>query len=95
MFTIPFWVSLACGLAVSLAVSIAYGRHAIHPRLRPHFGQVLILFLLMAVVAFFLSLLIARVVGVPPSAPKPGLEGTPPQGPAKLRHPAPAPAPNP
>ena len=91
MLTIPFWVAFACALAASLVVSIRYGRHAIHPRLRPHFGQVLILFLLMALASFFLSLLIARMVGAPTAPPKPGSEAAVP-APAKVAPAAPVPS---
>lgn len=63
MFTLPFWIIFALGILVSLAISIFYGRRAIHPRLRPHFGQVVVVFLIMAVVAFFLAVFLGRLIG--------------------------------
>ena len=63
MFTLPFWIVFALGILASLCVSVVYGRRAIHPRLRPHFGQVVVVFLLMVLVAFFVALVLGKVIG--------------------------------
>lgn len=89
MFTTPFWVAFGCALLASLAVALYYGRHAIHPRLRPHFGQVVIMFLLMALVSFILALLVSRMVGLPPVPRRTPLENPAPPAP---KPPAPEPA---
>ena len=63
MFTLPFWIIFALGILASLAICTVYGRRAIHPRLRPHFGQVVVMFLVMVVVAFFIAVVLGRLVG--------------------------------
>jgi hypothetical protein len=106
MFTTTFWVAFGSALLVALGISFYYGRHAIHPRLRPHFGQVVILFLLLSLLSFCLALIISRMVGSPPvprqlPAGEPGLPtaagksdaqaGTPVATPAEPQAPPPAP----
>ncbi len=63
MFTVQFWIIFAIGILVSLCVAIVYGRRAIHPRLRPHFGLVVVVFLMMALGAFFVSVVLSKLVG--------------------------------
>ena len=63
MFNLPFWIVFVVGLLVSLGVSVFYGRRAIHPRLRPHFGQVLVVFLIMAMASFFIALVLGKLIG--------------------------------
>jgi cytochrome bd-type quinol oxidase subunit 1 len=63
MFTFSFWIVFAIGLLVSLGVSIYYGRRAIHPRLRPHFGQVLVVFLVLAMISFFVAIVLGKLIG--------------------------------
>jgi Na+-driven multidrug efflux pump len=63
MFTFSFWIVFAICLLVSLGVSIYYGRRAIHPRLRPHFGQVLVVFLVLAMVSFFVAIVLGKLIG--------------------------------
>ena len=63
MFSLPFWVIFAIGILVSLVVSIVYGRRAIHPRLRPHFGHVVVVFLLMVLASFFVAVVLGKLVG--------------------------------
>ena len=63
-----FWISFGIGALIALLVSWRFAKKAIHPRFRPHFGVVLMLFLAMLGAAAFLSLLVSRMVGnkVPP-----------------------------
>lgn len=63
MFTLPFWIVFTLGLLVSLGISVRYGRKAIHPRLRPHFGQVVVVFLVLALVSFFVAVVLGRLIG--------------------------------
>jgi hypothetical protein len=63
MFTLPFWIIFALGILLSLGISIVYGRRAIHPRLRPHFGQVVVVFLVMVLVAFFIAVVLGKLAG--------------------------------
>ncbi len=63
MFTLPFWIIFALGILASLFVSVIYWRRAIHPRLRPHFGQVVVVFLIQVLVAFFVALVLGKLVG--------------------------------
>ena len=85
MFTLPFWVIFALGVLVSLGISLVYGRRAIHPRLRPHFGQVVVLFLVMVLVWFFVAITLGKLVsGGPEELRKEGREPQPAHGtPAK------------
>lgn len=71
MFTLPFWIIFGIGVLASLAISTAYGRRAIHPRLRPHFGFVVIVFVALAMASFFLAVLLAKLVDPGPETIKP------------------------
>ena len=68
MFTLPFWIIFGTALLASLAVSIAYGRRAIHPRLRPHFGLVVIVFVVLALISFFVAH-VFYIIGLNPTLP--------------------------
>ncbi len=85
MFTLPFWIIFGTALLASLAVSIAYGRRAIHPRLRPHFGLVVIVFVVLALISFFVASLLARLVEPDPANTNPQ---TPAAKPAAAESPA-------
>ncbi len=63
MFTLPFWIVFAICILASLGVSIAYGRRAIHPRLRPHFGLVLVVFLVLTLGSFFVAVVLGKLIG--------------------------------
>jgi len=63
MFTVQFWIVFALCILVSLGVSLAYGRRAIHPRLRPHFGQVVVVFLFLALASFFIAVVLGKLIG--------------------------------
>lgn len=63
MFTLHFWIIFAVGILASLCVSIVYGRRAIHPRLRPHFGLVVVVFLILVLVSFFIAVVLGKLVG--------------------------------
>ena len=73
LFTTPFWLIFAAGVVVSLVISTIYGRRAIHPRLRPHFGLVVIVFLMLTLVSFFAAVVLGRIAtgGVRTPAPQP------------------------
>jgi len=63
MFTPQFWLIFVTGILASLGVSIMYGRRAIHPRLRPHFGQVVVVFLMLALATFFIAVVLGKLIG--------------------------------
>jgi len=63
MFTLPFWIVFALGILVSLGISVVYGRRAIHPRLRPHFGLVVVVFLIMTLASFFIAIVLGKIAG--------------------------------
>ena len=74
-----FWISCGIGALIALLGSWRFAKKAIHPRFRPHFGVVVMLFLAMLGAAAFLALLVSRMVGnkVPPinqQAPAPAIE---------------------
>jgi predicted PurR-regulated permease PerM len=63
MFTLPFWIVFAIGIIASLGFCTWYARRAIHPRLRPHFGQVVVVFLIMVLAVFFIAIVLGKMVG--------------------------------
>jgi hypothetical protein len=58
-----FWISFGIGALIALLVSWRFAKTAIHPRFRPHFGVVLMLFLAILGAAAFFALLVSRMVG--------------------------------
>ncbi len=70
MFTMPFWVVFAICILISFGVCLAYGRRAIHPRLRPHFGQVVLVFVVLAMVSFVVAVVLGTLIGVEETKPK-------------------------
>lgn len=74
MSDLPFWVFLSIGILASLVVSIVYARRAIHPRLRPHFGQVVVVFLILVLISLFFAYLLGKLTGrgeLPPESKVP------------------------
>jgi divalent metal cation (Fe/Co/Zn/Cd) transporter len=63
MFTPAFWIIFALGILMSLGFSIFYGRRAIHPRLRPHFGLVVVVFLVLVLASFLVAAFLGKLVG--------------------------------
>jgi hypothetical protein len=65
MLTTIFWIFFITGTLIATLLAFLYSRKGSHPRFRPNQGLVGMVFVILMVANFFVSLFAARVVGPP------------------------------